>query len=233
MSAPLSARELLSRAEGDARERQRSGKPVLLSPETTFNAARDEATVYLYDALGSWYGIDPREWVPAFAAIKAKVIHLRINSPGGAIFDAEAMRVVVSQHPAKVIAHIDGLAASAATTVAIAANEVEMAAAGAFMIHDAWGVCAGRDTDMETYAAQLRQATTNIVQGYRLKTGKSEKQIREWMSKETWFTAEEAKRHGFVDRIFVPGGQASNAADPGKAKRARALALAEISIEKI
>ncbi len=223
----ISARELLARAESEALARQKAGKPVLTSPAPSFNRAKDEVTLYLYDAIGSWYGIDPKEWVPAFAAIKAKVIHLRINSPGGAVLDAEAMRTIVAQHPAKVIAHIDGMAASAATGLALAAKEIEMSAGGAFMVHDPWGSCVGNAQDMETYAILLRQTADNIVQTYRARTGKPEKQIREWMNAETWFTAEEAKRHGFVDRIFTPG-QASNAADPDKERRARALALAEL-----
>ncbi|SFK42829.1 ATP-dependent protease ClpP, protease subunit [Desulfomicrobium apsheronum] len=228
----ISARELLAKAESEARERVKAGKPVQLSPSPVFNAAKSEATLYLYDAIGAWYGIDPREWVPAFAAITAKTIHLRINSPGGAVLDAEAMRVAIAQHPSKVIAHIDGLCASAATGLAIAANEVEMASGGAFMIHNAWGICAGGEQEMLDYAALLRQTTGNIVATYQRRTGKPAAQIRKWMDAETWFTAEEAKSHGFVDRIFTPG-QASNAADPGKAKRARALALAEISLKQI
>lgn len=83
---------------------------------------------------------------------------------------------------------------------------------------------------MLDYAALLRQTTGNIVQTYKARTGKPEKQIRDWMNAETWFTAEEAKRHGFVDRIFTPG-QASNAADQDKAKRERALQLAALQMK--
>ncbi|NLW80514.1 MAG: Clp protease ClpP [Desulfovibrionales bacterium] len=224
MSARLSARELLARAESEALARQKAGKPVLTSPAPVFDAARGAATVYVYDAIGSWYGIDPKTWVPEFAAIKAKTIHLRINSPGGSVFDAETIRTAIAQHPANVIAHIDGLCASAATGLAIAANEVEMASGGAFMIHNAWGVCAGGELEMLDYAALLRQTTGNIVQTYRARTGKDEKQIRAWMDAETWFTAEEAKRHGFVDRIFTPG----QASGQDRERRERALQLAAL-----
>jgi len=229
----ISARELLNRAESDARARIEAGKPVRLSPETTFNAAKDEATVFVFDAIGSWYGLDPREWVPAFNAIKAKTIHIRFNSPGGSVFDAEAMRTAISQHKSKTISHIDGYAASAASTLALAADEVEISSGGMLMIHDAWCATMGRAQDLEACAVMLRKTTATIASAYALRTRKSEKQIRAWMDAETWFTAEEAKRHGFVDRIFTPGGQASNAADPNKARRARALALAEISLKQI
>jgi ATP-dependent protease ClpP protease subunit len=223
----LSSRELLNKAEAEARERQKAGQPVQLSPSPVINAAKDEATVYVYDVIGSWWGIDPNEWVQMLNNIKAKTIHLRINSPGGAVLDAEAMRVAIAQHPSKVIAHIDGLCASAATGLAIAANETEMASGAMFMIHNAWGVCAGGELEMLDYAALLRKCTGNIVATYQARTGKDEKQIRAWMDAETWFTASEAKRHGFVDRVFTPG--ASN--DPDRARRERALALAEISMK--
>lgn len=227
MSTHLSARELLAKAESEARERVKAGKPAQLSPSTVINRAKSEATVYVYDAIGSWYGIDPKEWVLDFVDITAKTIHLRINSPGGSVFDAQAMRTAIAQHPSRVIAHVDGMAASAATTLAIAAREVEMTDGATFMIHNAWGLCMGGAEDMEAYAASLRKCTANIVADYQRKTGQSAARIQKWMDDETWFTAAEALHHGFVDRIFVPG-QTSNAADPDRARRERALALAEL-----
>lgn len=229
MSTHLSSRELLAKAEREAQARQKAGQPVMLSPAPVINAARSEATLYIFDAIGAWYGIDPREWVPMFNAIKTKTIHLRINSPGGAVLDAETMRVAIAQHPSRVVAHIDGLCASAATGLAIAANETEMASGAMFMIHNAWGFCAGGELEMLDYAALLRKCTGSIVDTYKAKTGKDEKQIRAWMTAETWFTASEAKAHGFVDRVFTPG--ASN--DPDRARRERALALAQISLNRI
>lgn len=230
MSARLTARELLARAESEALARQKAGKPVLTSPAPVLNAAKDEATVYLYDAVGSWFGVDPGEWVPMLNAIKAKTIHLRINSPGGAVLDAESMRVAIAQHPAKIIAHVDGLCASAATGLCIAAREVRMASGAMFMIHCAWGVCAGGAEDMEQYAGLLRKCSDNIAASYMTKTGKTLAQVRAWMDAETWFSAAEALHHGFVDRVFTPG-QASNAADQGKTRRERALQLAAIQMK--
>lgn len=224
----MNSRELLARSEREAQARVKAGQPAQLSPATVVNSAKDEATVYLFDAIGGWWGIDPKTWVPEFNAIKAKNIHLRINSPGGVVFDAEAMRVAIAQHPSKVIAHIDGLCASAATGLAIAAREIEMSAGGAFMIHNAWGACVGGELEMLDYAALLRQTTGNIVATYKRRTGKPEKQIRDWMDKETWFTATEALANGFIDRIFEAG--ASNAADPDRERRSRALKLQKLSI---
>ncbi len=217
MNGQLSARELLAKAEAAALGRVKAGKPAQLSPSPVINAAKDEATVYVYDAIGSWYGVDPLTWVEEFRAIKARTIHLRINSPGGVVTDAEAMRVSISQHSAKVIAHIDGMAASAATGLACACSEIEMAEGAWWMIHDAWGCVAGFEQDMISYAGILRRTTDNIAAAYVRKTGKSLTQIKAWMAAETWFTAAEALQHGFADRIYRPG-QAANAANQGKAR---------------
>lgn len=227
MSSHISAKELLNKAERDALARQKAGHPVLLSPAPVHNAAKDESTVYIFDAIGSWFGIDPRTWVPEFNAIRAKTIHLRINSPGGAVMDAESMKTAIAQHPSKVVAHIDGLCASAATGLALAAKEVEMTDGAFFMIHNAWGMIAGSAEDMIAYAELLKKCTANIAADYQRRTRKTTAQIRKWMDDETWFTAAEALAAGFIDRVFVPG--ASNS-DSGHARRERALQLAEISL---
>lgn len=225
MSVHPNARELWNRAESEALARIKDGKSAQISPATAFNAARDEATVYVLDAIGGWFGVDPREWTPAFAAIKAKTIHIRINSPGGSVFDAEVMRTAISQHPAKVIAHVDGYAASAASTLAIAANEVEISTGAMFMIHNAWCCAMGGAQELEDCAALLRKTTASIAAAYVRKTGKPLAKIREWMDRETWFSASEALAHGFADRIYRPGPAASSTGSD-RARRERALQLA-------
>ncbi|NLW81408.1 MAG: Clp protease ClpP [Desulfovibrionales bacterium] len=209
----------------------------MLSPTSFYNAAKSEATVYIYDAIGGWFGIDPREWVPEFNSITAKTIHLRINSPGGSVFDAQAMKTAIAQHPSRVVAHVDGMAASAATTLAIAAREVEMTNGAMWLIHNAWGLAMGGAEDLESYADLLRKATSAIAQDYVRKTGKTIAQVKAWMDAETWFTASEAKRHGFVDRIFEdkPGARGASAMasadlNSPQAWRERELCIASYNI---
>lgn len=235
MNGQLSARELLNRAEAEAKARVQAGQPVQLSPGITYNAAKSEATVYVFDAIGGWFGIDPKAWVPEFNSITAKTIHLRINSPGGSVFDAQAMKTAIAQHPSRVIAHVDGMAASAATTLAIAAREVEMTNGAMFMIHNAWGLVAGGAEDMEAYAGLLRKASASIAADYQRKTGKPIAQVKAWMDAETWFTAEEAKRHGFIDRIFEDKPSTRNASasadlNSPKAWRDRQLQLMSLNL---
>lgn len=163
----------------------------------------DEATVYVYDAIGGWWGgVDAQAFVKELAGIKAGTIHLRINSPGGDVFDARAMQTALRQHKAKVVAHIDGLAASAATFLAMGADEIEMAEGGFFMIHNAWGFTIGNVNDHLEAAAMLEKVDASIRADYSRKTGKPDDEVRALMDAETWLTAAEAKESGFIDRVY-------------------------------
>jgi ATP-dependent Clp protease protease subunit len=162
----------------------------------------DEATIYLYDVIDDWFGISAKSFVEQLAGITAKTIHLRINSPGGDVFAARSMVTAIRGHQAKVIAHIDGLAASAASFVALAAAEVEMTQGAMMMIHNAWTIAYGNSEDFLAIAALLEKIDASIVTDYERKTKKTRAEIQKWMAAETWFTAEEAKAAGFVDRVF-------------------------------
>ena len=197
----MNARQLLEDARSKAKARIDAGGPRLLSPATVVNAEEDEATVYLYDAIDPWFGIDAGEFVKSLSDISAKTIHLRVNSPGGSVFDAEAIQTALQQHKARVVAHIDGVAASAATCIALAADEVEMSDGALFMIHNAWTVAFGNAADLVDTATLLEKIDANILRDYQAKTGQSIEQLKTWMDAETWFTAQEALANGFVDRI--------------------------------
>ncbi|HEY3679044.1 MAG TPA: head maturation protease, ClpP-related [Bradyrhizobium sp.] len=165
------------------------------------NASGSEATVYLYDSIDSYYGVNAEAFVKDFNAITAPTIHLRINSPGGDVFDARSIATAISQHDSKVVAHVDGLAASAASYIAIAADEVEMAPGSFLMIHKAWTFAYGNSEDLLATAALLEKIDGSLAADYAKKTGKSSAQIDEWMSAETWFTAEEAVAEGFAGKV--------------------------------
>lgn len=90
------------------------------------NKTEAEATIYLYDAIVSddiWGGVSAVNFVKELNALSNPVIHLRINSPGGDVFAARAMSQAIKEHKSKIIAHVDGMAASAATFPVIAADE--------------------------------------------------------------------------------------------------------------
>ncbi|MEN3213602.1 Clp protease ClpP [Methylorubrum populi] len=171
----------------------------------------DEATIYVYGAIGDYYGIDPQSFVRELAAITASIIHLRINSPGGDVFAARAMKTALEQHAAKVIAHIDGLAASAASFLMLAADEIEISEGAFVMIHQPWTYAVGSADELRASAAVLDKVGLAIVGDYVRRTGKSEEEVLAWMKAETWFTADEAVENGFCDR---KAGDAGAAGDP-------------------
>jgi ATP-dependent Clp protease, protease subunit len=161
-----------------------------------------ESTLYLYDVVDDLYGVSAAEFVKAVASLPAgSTINLRINSPGGDVFAARAMATALRNHPGKVISHVDGLAASAASYIAIAADEVRMAEGSFLMVHRAWTLALGNADDLIHVADLLEKIDATLVADYSKRTGASAEQVEEWMNDETWFSASEAKKHGFADEI--------------------------------
>lgn len=164
--------------------------------------------IYLYDMIvpnkyaSEFYGgVDPETFATTLKSIKDGVIHLRINSPGGDVFAARAIEQALREHPAKVIAHIDGYAASAASFIAMAADEIVMSEGAFFMIHKAWTMQEGNSGDLMSTAALLEQIDSSLVKTYANRTGQSEQDIAQWMAEETWMGSQESIDRGFADRI--------------------------------
>lgn len=127
------------------------------------------------------------------------------------MFGARAIVAALRGSGAKVVAYVDGLAASAATFIAANCDEVQMADGAFFMIHQASTMTWGNSADLRETASLLDKVDNTIVSDYVRKTGQAEQQVRDWMAAETWFTAEEAKQYGFVD-LIVTGQKVDNSA---------------------
>lgn len=165
-----------------------------------------EAEIFLYGDVGGggWFsdGVTAKQFADDLkAAGKVDTIHLRINSYGGDVFDGLAIYRQLVDHKAKVIAHVDGIAASIASIIAMSADEIEISESGFLMIHDAWGVAIGTADDMRTTAGLLDVTTASLTEVYVSRTRNSTERVREWMVAETWFTGAEAVEHGFADRM--------------------------------
>jgi len=159
-----------------------------------------EATVYIYDEI-SWWGVDAAEFVKNLADVDADTIHLRINSPGGSVFDGMSIYNCLKQHKAKVITHIDGLAASISSVIALAGDEVVMGEGSFFMIHSPWSMIAGDSEDLRKEADLLDKVAGTISEIYQNKSGKDADEIDEMMRAETWLTGAEALENKFIDRV--------------------------------
>lgn len=163
-------------------------------------AGNKEADVFIYDTVGIW-GVAANDFVRDLNEIDAKTINLRINSPGGNVFDGVAIFNALKKHEAKVITHIEALAASIASIIALAGDEVQIADNAFYMIHNPYTWAVGDAASMRKTAGMLDKVTDSLIKTYTNKTGKSDSEIRQFMDDETWFTADEAKDAGFADII--------------------------------
>lgn len=131
-----------------------------------------------------------------------KDINLYISSGGGSVFAGWAMMTVLARTDSYITANIDGLCASMATGIAMIANKVKMTENGIFMLHDASGGAYGNKKHMRNTADLLDKIDSVLAKTYVKATGKSEDEIIQMMSDETWLTPEEALDHGFVDELI-------------------------------
>lgn len=169
-----------------------------------FNVTRngDAASIYIYDVISADWGVSALSVIDAInQAGDAKTLNIHINSPGGDVFEGRAIMAAISAYRGKTVAKIDSLCASAATSIALACNEIEMSDGAFFMIHNASGLAWGDKTALRETANVLEKIEGAIVNDYTTRTGKSEQEIRDLMDAETWFTANEALDYGFIDRI--------------------------------
>lgn len=174
------------------------------------NETNTEATLYIYDVIDAYWGISATSVIESLASVAdVPTLHLRINSPGGDVFEGRAIVEAIKRFAGKTIAHIDSLAASAATSIAIAADEVEIAQGAFFMIHNASGLVWGDKTDMRSTADLLEKVEATIITDYNTKTGKGDAVLAAWMDAETWFTADEAIANGFCDRLAATADKAA------------------------
>jgi len=161
----------------------------------------DSVTIFLYGVIDEYFGVSAHSLAVELENHRDKAVTLRINSPGGDVFDGRAMYAAIRQH-GNVTAQIDGLAASAATYVAMAAKSISMVDGGFMMIHNAWTLAFGNKNDFIELADLLGKFDESIINDYIKKTGKSKEEIATMMDAETWMNASEAKDMGFVDAIF-------------------------------
>lgn len=171
-------------------------------------AEADEATIYLYDMIvnnddeAAWFGgVSPQSFIKALNELKAGTIHLRVNSPGGSVFAARAIEQAIREHKSTIVAHIDGLAASAASFLIMAADQIHMAPGSFLMIHKAWTMMYGNADDLRKEAGLLDQVDSSLVKTYAKRSNQDEASIITWMAEETWLEASKAVELGFADQI--------------------------------
>jgi len=187
-------------------------------------AAKDTATVYLYGPIGaSWWddsGISANQFRKDLDSMGASIrnIDIRINSEGGDVFDGQAIYTLLTAHKARKTVYIDALAASAASFIAMAGDEIVISESAFVMIHNAHGACFGGAGEMRKTADLLDMTNGAIQSIYVSRTKQSAADLKKWMDDETWMTAAEAVERGFADRVVENMKVAASVRDPSKFK---------------
>jgi len=163
--------------------------------------AAGAAEIKIYDEIGMW-GITARQFSDELAALgQVKQISLFIHSPGGDVFDGIAIYNLLKKHPANLTVHIDGLAASMASVIAMAGDKVVMPENAMLMIHKPWGISGGNAKEMRDYADLLDKVEAVLIPAYASKTGKSADELAQMLEGETWLNGRECVEQGFADEL--------------------------------
>lgn len=179
------------------------------------NSAPDDdgrAEILLYGEIDSYFGVDAADFIRDLATVDAPEVLVRINSPGGDIFDGVAILNALRGHDARIIVQVDSLAASAASVIAMAGDEIIMNANAQLMLHNAWALVVGSSVDMQRAADMLERQNDNIADIYASRAGGTVADWRAVMDDETWMNAEEAVDAGLADSITTLDPKAATAA---------------------
>jgi ATP-dependent Clp protease protease subunit len=162
------------------------------------------AEVAIYDEIGA-YGVSAKGFLSELGALpEGTPVDLRLNSPGGSVFDAVAIHNALKRHEGTVTVWIDGIAASAASYIAMAGDEIVMPENAFLMIHDPSGLVMGTAEDMRAMAGTLDKIAAGMTRGYAGRSGKTEDEIAALMAAETWFSAAEALEAGLATQLAEP-----------------------------
>jgi ATP-dependent protease ClpP protease subunit len=159
-----------------------------------------EATIHLYDEVGA-FGSGSKEFLADLGKLDGQHIHLRINSPGGSVVEGTAIYNALRRHKGGLTVHIDALAASMASVIAMAGAPVYIADNALMMIHNPWTVSMGDSDQLRREAALLDKLKDSLRNAYVRKTGMEADRIAQMMDEETWLDAVEAVALGFADAI--------------------------------
>ncbi|WP_219209210.1 head maturation protease, ClpP-related [Variovorax boronicumulans] len=195
-------------------------------------AVEGEASISIYDSIGeSWdgQGFTSKRMSAALRSIGARDVVVNVNSPGGDFFEGVAIYNMLREHKAKVTIRVMGLAASAASVIAMAGDEILMGDGAFLMVHNAWAVAIGNRHDMADAAARLEPFDAAMAQVYASRSGLSVAEAAALMDKETWINSTQAVEDGFATGLI----ERADITQDTKAQGGRkTLALVEASMAR-
>lgn len=160
----------------------------------------DAVEISIFDEIGMW-GVNARDFISELKSHSGKSVSLAINSPGGSVFDALAIYNALRAHGGEINVRILGVAASAASLIAMAGDKITMPENTFLMVHNPWAVAAGNAEELRDFADTLDTIGSSLVKTYVARTGMSEDEIKQLLADETWLTAEEAVAKGFATEM--------------------------------
>ena len=200
------------------RARLRGMQPLNEAPPVKVEGSK--ATIRIYQNIDDWggpWGMSATELAAELDALPAGIdtIELRINSYGGVVFEAITIMNALRSNDARIVAVVEGLAASAASFLAVSADETVMMPSSRLMLHAAWGIGIGNANDLRAYADLLDSLTIDVAEVYAAKTGEDASVWFDRLQTDKWYSAQEAVDAGLADRIDTP--TTSTSADPAPA----------------
>ena len=169
----------------------------------------DGRTLYLDGAIAeeSWYGdeVTPKQFKQELMSGDGDIV-IWINSPGGDVIAASQIYNMLMDYKGKVTVKVDGIAASAASVIAMAGTKVMISPTGLMMIHNPMTMAFGDAEEMDRAKAMLGEVKESIINAYEMKTGLTRAKISHLMDSESWFNARKAVEMGFADEILFRDG---------------------------
>ncbi len=169
--------------------------------------AMDDNVITMFDIIGEDYwsggGITAKKVAAQLRAIGDRPVEVQMNSPGGDMFEGIAIYNVLREHPQPVTIKVMGMAASAASVIAMAGDTLEIGSASFLMIHNCWVIAVGNRHDMAETAAFLAPFDAAMVDVYAARSGQSPDDIAKWMDAETFMSGSQAIERGFADSLLA------------------------------
>lgn len=198
------------------------------------NDAAERATVYIYGTIGDDWNEDDanraREFAQTLDALSPKPVDIRIDSPGGDVYEGFAIASAIQRYEGETHAFVDGMAASAASYVAMMADRVTMNDYSMIMIHNAWGICIGNRDEMRDMADRLEQIDGTIAGVIAARSALDIDEVKAAMTAETWYRGDDALQAGMCDEVIVTEQRIAASIDRGIAERYHNIPE-EVSVE--
>ena len=180
----------------------------------------------------TWYGdeVTPQLFRDDLSKCKGDIA-VWINSPGGDVFAAAQIYDMLMDYPHNVTVKIDGLAASAASVIAMAGTEVQMSPVGMMMLHNPSTIAWGDSAELKKAISMLDEVKESIINAYEIKTGLPRDKISRLMDNESWFNATKAKELGFIDKIMFSSDEGENDDEPDNSIVPQAMMFSRIAVQ--